>query len=37
VFGYNFLVRRNKRGLDMVRKFAKKVLFVLLSSDAAGV
>jgi biopolymer transport protein ExbB len=36
VFGYNFLVRRNKRGLDMVRKFAKKVLFVLLSSDAAG-
>jgi len=36
VLGYNFLVRRNKRAMEMVRKFAKKLLFVLLSSDAAG-
>jgi biopolymer transport protein ExbB len=36
VLGYNFLVRRNKRAMDMVRKFAKKVLFVLLSSDASS-
>jgi len=35
VLGYNFLVRRNKRAMDLVRKFAKKMLFVLLSSDAA--
>jgi len=35
VLGYNFLVRRNKRAMEMVRKFAKKLLFVLLSSDAA--
>nr|WP_283770831.1 MotA/TolQ/ExbB proton channel family protein [Acidocella sp. C78] len=35
VLGYNFLVRRNKRSMDLVRKFAKKMLFVLLSSDAA--
>jgi len=34
VLGYNFLVRRNKQVMEMVRKFAKKVLFVLLSSDA---
>ncbi|WP_291344098.1 MotA/TolQ/ExbB proton channel family protein [Acidiphilium sp. 20-67-58] len=30
VLGYNFLVRRNKRSMDLVRKFAKKMLFVLL-------
>jgi biopolymer transport protein ExbB len=36
VLGYNFLVRRNKRAMEMVRKFAKKLLFVLLSADAAG-
>jgi biopolymer transport protein ExbB len=35
VLGYNFLVRRNKQVMEMVRKFAKKLLFVLLSSDAA--
>jgi biopolymer transport protein ExbB len=35
VLGYNFLVRRNKRAMEMVRKFAKKLLFVLLSTDAA--
>ncbi len=35
VLGYNFLVRRNKRAMEMVRKFAKKLLFVLLSADAA--
>jgi biopolymer transport protein ExbB len=35
VLGYNFLVRRNKRVMEMVRKFAKKLLFVLLSADAA--
>jgi biopolymer transport protein ExbB len=37
VLGYNFLVRRNKRAMEMVRKFAKKLLFVLLSADAAPV
>jgi len=36
VLGYNFLVRRNKRVMDMIRKFAKRILFVLLSSDANG-
>jgi biopolymer transport protein ExbB len=36
VLGYNFLVRRNKRVMDMVRKYAKRILFVLLSSDASG-
>jgi biopolymer transport protein ExbB len=36
VLGYNFLVRRNKRAMETVRKFAKKLLFVLLSSDAGG-
>jgi biopolymer transport protein ExbB len=36
VLGYNFLVRRNKRAMEMVRKFAKKLLFVLLSSQATG-
>ncbi len=35
VLGYNFLVRRNKRAMELVRKFAKKLLFVLLSADAA--
>lgn len=35
VFGYNILVRRNKVGMDRVRKFAKKMLFVLLTSDAS--
>lgn len=35
VLGYNFLVRRNKRVMDMTRRFAKKVLFVLLSNDAS--
>ncbi len=35
VLGYNFLVRRNKGAMDLVRKFAKKMLFVLLSSDAS--
>ena len=35
VLGYNFLVRRNKRVMDTTRKFAKKLLFVLLSIDAA--
>ncbi len=34
VLGYNYLVRRNKQAMEMVRKFAKKLLFVLLSSDA---
>jgi biopolymer transport protein ExbB len=34
VLGYNFLVRRNKRAMELVRKFAKKLLFVLLSADA---
>jgi len=36
VLGYNFLVRRNKRVMDMVRKFTKRLLFLLLSADAAG-
>jgi biopolymer transport protein ExbB len=36
VLGYNFVVRRNKQAMDIIRKFAKKVLFVLLSSDAAA-
>jgi biopolymer transport protein ExbB len=36
VLGYNFLVRRNKRAMEAVRKFAKKLLFVLLSADAAA-
>jgi biopolymer transport protein ExbB len=35
VLGYNFLVRRNKRAMEMVRKFAKRLIFVLLSADAA--
>jgi len=35
VLGYNFLVRRNKRVMDLTRRFAKKVLFVLLTNDAA--
>ena len=35
VLGYNFVVRRNKRAMDLVRKFAKKMLFVLLSCDAS--
>lgn len=35
VFGYNILVRRNKVGMDRVRRFAKKMLFVLLTSDAS--
>ena len=35
VLGYNFLVRRNKRAMEMVRKFAKKLIFVLLSADSA--
>jgi biopolymer transport protein ExbB len=35
VLGYNFLVRRNKQVMERVRKFAKKLLFVLLSSDGA--
>jgi biopolymer transport protein ExbB len=35
VLGYNFVVRRNKRAMDLVRKFAKKMLIVLLSCDAA--
>ncbi|MDE8346196.1 MAG: MotA/TolQ/ExbB proton channel family protein [Acidocella sp.] len=35
VLGYNFLVRRNKRVMDLTRRFAKKVLFVLLSNDAS--
>jgi biopolymer transport protein ExbB len=35
VLGYNFLVRRNKKVMDLTRRFAKKVLFVLLSTDAA--
>jgi len=34
VLGYNFLVRRNKRAMEMVRKFAKRLIFVLLSADA---
>jgi biopolymer transport protein ExbB len=34
VLGYNFLVRRNKRAMDLVRRFAKKLLFALLSVDA---
>ena len=34
VLGYNFLVRRNKRVMETIRKFAKKLLFVLLSADA---
>jgi len=35
LLGYNFLVRRNKRAMETVRRFAKKLLFVLLSADAA--
>lgn len=35
VFGYNILVRRNKVAMDRVRRFAKKMLFVLLTSDAS--
>jgi biopolymer transport protein ExbB len=35
VFGYNILIRRNKRVMDQTRRFSKKVLFVLLSNDAA--
>jgi len=37
VLGYNFLVRRNKRAMEMVRKFAKRLVFVLLSADAAPI
>jgi len=32
VLGYNFLVRRNKRAMEMVRKFAKRLIFVLLKA-----
>jgi biopolymer transport protein ExbB len=35
VLGYNFLVRRNKRVVELSRKFGRKLLFVLLSSAPA--
>jgi biopolymer transport protein ExbB len=35
VLGYNFLVRRNKRVVEMSRKFGRKLLFVLLSNAPA--
>ncbi|HQT63129.1 MAG: biopolymer transporter ExbB [Acidocella sp. 20-57-95] len=35
VLGYNFLVRRNKKVMELTRKFAKKLLFVLLSTSTA--
>jgi biopolymer transport protein ExbB len=35
VLGYNFLVRRNKRVVELSRKFGRKLLFVLLSTAPA--